>query len=351
MPGETRDPHIAAGPAEEIPPGFAAQRFSSDQLPQRDRFPFWKETICDVFANLEIAQASDHPFRAAIDWQSCDVGGGDSAVWTAINAVPLRARHEARHIARESRHYIGLYLLTQGRAHLTHASRSCAIGAGDMFLVDTTRPGAVELHDPYRQTGFKIPYERLASRLPRVPTWLGRAVSARTPLGRVLTAELAALAAEIGQVSVLVRSRLIDRAVELIALTFAQDLSQFAGCGSTVRRAHLMRARQYIDAHLADPELSVARVAAALGISTSYLHHLFKSADMAVADEIRRRRLERCRDDLASPLHAGEQIAEIALRWGFRDMPNFSRAFRRAFGLPPRDHRATAAERRTRSAT
>jgi AraC-like DNA-binding protein len=297
-----------------------------------------------VFANLEVTQLSDLPFRAAIDWRSCDIGAGDTAVWTTIDAVPLKGQHEARHVARETRHTIGLCMLTAGRAHFAQAGRSCALGAGDMFLVDTTRRGTAAMHEPFRQTGFKIPYERLAMRLPRVPLWLGRAVSARTPLGRVLTAELATLSAEIGKVSVPVRARLIDRTVELIALTFAEDLSEFAGCGSTVRRAHLMRAMQYIDVHLGDPELSVGRVAAALRISVSYLHHLFKSADMAVADHIRRRRLERCRDDLADPLYAGEQIAEIALRWGFRDMPNFSRAFRRAFGRSPRDHRANAVE-------
>jgi hypothetical protein len=76
MAGETRDHHIGGAPAGEIPPGLMAQRFSSDQIPPRDRFPFWKETICDVFANLEVAQLSDLPFRAAIDWQSCDIGSG-----------------------------------------------------------------------------------------------------------------------------------------------------------------------------------------------------------------------------------------------------------------------------------
>lgn len=89
----------------------------------------------------------------------------------------------------------------------------------------------------------------------------------------------------------------------------------------------------------------MARVAAALRLSVGYLHELFRGAEMAVAEHIRRRRLERCRDDLADPQHAGLQIAEIALRWGFRDMPNFSRNFRREFSISPREHRAFAAER------
>jgi len=63
---------------------------------------------------------------------------------------------------------------------------------------------------------------------------------------------------------------------------------------------------------------------------------------MSVGDHIRERRFERCRTELADPLHAREHITEIALRWGFNDMPHFSRAFRRRFGTAPRDYRARA---------
>ena len=39
---------------------------------------------------------------------------------------------------------------------------------------------------------------------------------------------------------------------------------------------------------------------------------------------------------------AGERITEIALRWGFNDMPHFSRAFRAAFGRSPSEYRQAA---------
>jgi AraC-like DNA-binding protein len=63
-----------------------------------------------------------------------------------------------------------------------------------------------------------------------------------------------------------------------------------------------------------------------------------------VGTHIRRRRLERCRAELADPLHAGERVTEIALRWGFNDMPHFSRVFRAAFGASPRDYRSARLE-------
>ena len=72
---------------------------------------------------------------------------------------------------------------------------------------------------------------------------------------------------------------------------------------------------------------------------------LFHTAGITVGSFIRQRRLERCRADLSDPLRAGERITEIALRWGFNDMPHFSRVFRATFGATPSDFRAASARR------
>ncbi|WP_368856961.1 helix-turn-helix domain-containing protein [Microbispora triticiradicis] len=58
---------------------------------------------------------------------------------------------------------------------------------------------------------------------------------------------------------------------------------------------------------------------------------------------IRRRRLEQCHRDLADPRQRSRRIQAIATRWGFTDAATFSRAFRAAYGMSPRDHRKLAA--------
>ena len=54
---------------------------------------------------------------------------------------------------------------------------------------------------------------------------------------------------------------------------------------------------------------------------------------------MRRRRLERAREDLANPLYSHLSISDVCFRWGFNDAAHFSRSFRDQFGLSPRDHR------------
>ena len=51
-------------------------------------------------------------------------------------------------------------------------------------------------------------------------------------------------------------------------------------------------------------------------------------------------RLQQCKDALANPAQAHLTITEIAVAWGFNHPGNFTKAFRRRFGLPPRDWRA-----------
>jgi AraC-like DNA-binding protein len=106
------------------------------------------------------------------------------------------------------------------------------------------------------------------------------------------------------------------------------------------RRGGLVgRIHAFIEAHLGDPTLTPAAVAAAHHISLRYLHKLFEPEPQGVAGMIRQRRLERCRHDLLDPGQADRPVAGIAARWGFSSAAHFSRVFRDAYGLPPAEFR------------
>ncbi|MEO6529881.1 MAG: helix-turn-helix domain-containing protein, partial [Specibacter sp.] len=99
------------------------------------------------------------------------------------------------------------------------------------------------------------------------------------------------------------------------------------------------RIRRFIEANLADPELSPASVASAHFISTRHLHNVFQEAGTTVAHWIRTRRLENCRRELRDPLLTHRPVSVIASRWGFVDAAHFSRVFRATFGEPPSTYR------------
>ncbi|MFF0815549.1 helix-turn-helix domain-containing protein [Rhodococcus sp. NPDC003318] len=74
-------------------------------------------------------------------------------------------------------------------------------------------------------------------------------------------------------------------------------------------------------------------------ISPRYLQKLFESEGETVTGWIRRRRLAKCRDDLADPRLARHSIGAIGARHGLTDSSHFSKAFKEEFGLSPRDFR------------
>jgi AraC-like DNA-binding protein len=326
--------------------GALVERLSTSGLPVRDQYPYWKESICDLFVGLDASRPgagrARTGFHAEVARRVVDLDAGEHASFMDVVTDAQSVARSPRHIRASTTAWLLLALQTDGAAVFEHERDGVVLTPGDMILLDTTRPYRFHFGTRFRQFVLKVPRDRLASRLPRNGAWLGRPVSAASPLGGVLTAHLGAVAAALDALDPALRPALVDRTLDLIALTFAGALRDYGGAGSTVQSALVARARSFIEARLGDPALSAATVAAALGISQGYLHRLFHGAGTSVGEYVRDRRFERCRAELADPLHEGEHVTEIALRWGFNDMPHFSRAFRKRFGVAPRDYRASA---------
>jgi AraC-like DNA-binding protein len=80
-------------------------------------------------------------------------------------------------------------------------------------------------------------------------------------------------------------------------------------------------------------------IAAAHNISVRHLYAVLSKAGISLGDWIRAHRLEECRKDLARPGSRSITIASIARRWGFTDAAHFSRVFKEAYGLTPKEWR------------
>jgi AraC-like DNA-binding protein len=319
-----------------------AQVFATNQVRPHERQAYWKEAIFDAIANVDITCRVSEAFHGRVRWRGFELGDREHVTLTEVAATPQTARRGALQVGREKEAFFGVTFQQKGAAAIEQGGRSSILGPGDVWLLDGTQRSYIDLGEPFDQLLLKIPYERLAPRLPRGGQWRGLVLRHTSPLCAVLNAHVNAVGSALARLGPDSRNALLETTIDLIALAFTDEIKSFAGDAGTVRRALVLRAVRFVDSRLADPALSAVAVAAALGVSAGYLQHVFQAAGMTVGGHIRRRRLERCRDDLADPLHADEQIAEIALRWGFRDMPHFSRAFRRQFGLAPRDHRAIA---------
>ena len=104
---------------------------------------------------------------------------------------------------------------------------------------------------------------------------------------------------------------------------------------------HLTRIEAFVRKNLANSELDPETIARGCGISTRYLHELFRDTNQTLGSWIRDQRLAACRETLRDPSNR-QTVAEIAYRFGFGDQAQFSRTFKAQFGLPPKDYRERA---------
>lgn len=91
----------------------------------------------------------------------------------------------------------------------------------------------------------------------------------------------------------------------------------------------------FIEEHL-EEDLSLARLSKEFYASRYYIAHLFKdSLGMSVHQYITKKRLARCRQAIVG----AKSITEVYEAFGFGDYSSFYRAFKKEYGVSPKDYR------------
>lgn len=92
---------------------------------------------------------------------------------------------------------------------------------------------------------------------------------------------------------------------------------------------------QYIEYHL-EEELTLDRIANHFYVSKYYIAHLFKKRlGLSIHQYITKKRLAMCRDAILS----NTSISKAYVLYGFKDYSSFFRAFRKEFGLSPKEYK------------
>nr|WP_260848669.1 helix-turn-helix domain-containing protein [Streptomyces sp. SLBN-118] len=322
--------------------------FRSEDVPAADRLDYWAERVGQTHAPVRMSSDHAHDFRAT--QRVLDLGA--VSVWPAT-FQQLVIRRTPKLIRQSDPELYHLSLVVGGTGIGRWDGHEAVYRPSDLHINDTSVPWEIRTGSaPVTAVGLEVPKSLLA--LPHGVT--GRTIPRRVPagagIGALLTQFLTQLIADTTPYQPSDGARLGTVLTDLVAALFAHTLeAESVLPPDTHRRTLVLRIKNFIQEHLHDPQLTPAVIAAAHHISISYLHRLFEDEEATVAAWIRLRRLEAARRDLTDPALQSTPIHAIAARWGFFRAADFSRAFRTAYNLPPKDyrHHAMSGPKSTRS--
>ncbi|WP_218313924.1 helix-turn-helix domain-containing protein [Halomonas sp. 18071143] len=210
--------------------------------------------------------------------------------------------------------------------------RSLDCPPGHFIVEQGDAPYRFGYEDPNDMWVFKIPSQAMNHRIRRPERYSQHCFSAQKGIGCAFVEFLMICSQRVNECSSDDQNRLFEQALSMLSLVLEQDERVLNSDQSHLKTAHLMRIERYISAHLGDPELTPARIAAFCGISLRYLHKLFSGSGYTVREWVKVQRLEAAHRDLAASPQ-GVNIGEIAYRWGFSEQAQFCRAFKQHFGI------------------
>ncbi len=113
------------------------------------------------------------------------------------------------------------------------------------------------------------------------------------------------------------------------------ELAQSLG----LRAARANEIMQAVNRDYSTSDISGKKIAEQMGISQRYLQILMEESGETFSRYLLKIRLEKVRSMLQNPELGNASISDIAFLCGFNDLSAFNRAFKRKYGLTPRDLR------------
>ncbi|MGN9814952.1 helix-turn-helix domain-containing protein [Streptomyces sp. SD11] len=304
-------------------------------IPPRDREEVVREAVWESVVAVDI----DHPLPAEDISVRIGLGSVGPLRICSARATAVTVRRTERLAREDEEPLVFLGLQMTGTSLVVQNGRQCLLRPGDFAVYESVAPYTLLFDEGVDHHFFRLPRAALA-----LPERLLRDVTAVTlgpgnPVARLASTYFSQLAASDELRHGVHADAVVEPSIELLRAVLTSQHGVSSRARAPMEATLSLRITHYIRAHLADPDLSAARIAAAHGISVRHLYAVLSRSGISLGDWIRARRLAECTRDLAGPNGRLRTIAAIGRSWGFLDATHFSKVFRQAYGMSPREWR------------
>ncbi|MFD7968729.1 AraC-like ligand-binding domain-containing protein [Streptomyces clavifer] len=301
-------------------------------IPPRDREEVVRNAVWESMVAVDI----DH--RPAAEDISVRIGLGTAGPIRicSARATAVTLRRTERLARRDEEPAVTLGVQMTGSSVVVQNDRECLLKAGEFAVYESIAPYTHLFDKGVDYRFIRFPRAALA-----LPDRLLRDIAAvplgsDSPIARLAFPYFSQLAITDALHQGGHADAVVEPSVELLRAVLTSQHGNASLARAPLEATLSLRITQYLRKHLADPDLSAARIAAAHDISVRHLYAVLSRSGISLGDWIRTRRLAACRRELAGPNGRLRTIAAIGRSWGFMDATHFSKVFRQAYGISPR---------------
>lgn len=316
---------------------IASMRFSTADLPVRDRTAAWCEHFGRAVLGLAFEPSKDAPFQGGVTLI------GIPGLHIASGFVSSALHQRTRQLRADGNSDLYLVTVCRSAGIASELGREMEFSDGDAFLLSAADDYTLYSPGTARICSLRLPRSALSPLIPDIDDAVMRPIDRNTEALRLLFDYIALLKRGRTLSSHELRHLAATHVHDLVALALgaSRDAAHVASRRG-LRAARLEAILRAIGAGFDDPAFSPVHVAKNLGLSPRYIRDLLQETGHGFSERVLELRLNKARSMLTSPAHGGCKIIDIAYACGFNEVSYFNRCFRLRYGAPPSDVRAEA---------
>ena len=317
----------------------ASLHFSTSDIVERDRLPFWRDFFCRQVVQVDIEPACSHSVDAEVSLLSCP---GLKTMW-AQTAIPVRLSRGNDMIV-DGVDSVALVINLEGRASLIQRSEA-TLNNLDAIGILHAEPAAMT-----RSSGawmaLMIPRDALFPTISSIERATMRLIPSGNEAISLLVAYMDSLKDRLTKMPPELRNLAVSHIHDLIAMSFRPSIAGSAALSGGVRAARLQAIKTDIIKNIGNHrDLTLANVAKRQRVTPRYIHMIFELQGISFSEYVLEQRLLRALHLMTDKRFADWKITALASEAGFGDLSYFNRTFRRRFGMTPSEARKLHAER------
>jgi AraC-like DNA-binding protein len=300
--------------------------YATTEVDSPRRFEYWHDAICTHFVPAESWREGDGSFQGHLHGHSFGnlLVGRYSAAQHSWRRTPqnIKANPDEDLIA---------YLVESGTVNMEQSGRNIVLRPGEIALYDAASPFFHEISAESLLL-IRIPRSAIVSRCPKADGMANIKIGDRQEISKLLGSTMQTAFALPPSAPAIAKARLASALLDTLAAALEMQCGDASTSTSNHDAIH-RKALNYIDTHMEDNEVNLAKMAEALHVSERTLFRVFARLGTTPMLQLWRSRLEKSHSLLQEGMVT--QVTHAAYQCGFSDVSHFCRMFKKEYGVLP----------------